>query len=70
MTLIKGYYGTATISITAESPNTVYSMRIRSSSETRDEDSTAKYTNIEPNEANYIYVFKKPTCMKGFLKNK
>lgn len=45
-------------------------MRVRSASEKRDEDASAKYTNIEPNEANYIYVFQKPTCLKGFLKNK
>ena len=70
MTLVKGYYGTATITIVAKTKNTVYSMRIRAAGEQRKEDATANYQKVEPSEANYIYVYQKPTCLQGYLKKK
>lgn len=70
MTMIKGYYGTATITMTADKPNTVYSMRVRSADEKREESSEANTLKVEPGEPNYMYVFNKPTCLKGFFKSK
>ena len=70
MTLIKGYYGTATITMTADKPNTVYSMRIRSADQKSEESSEANILKVEPGLPNYMYVFNKPTCLRGIFKSK
>jgi hypothetical protein len=56
--------------MTALNANTVYSMKIKSFSNSQEEDTEKKYVTINPNEANYLYIANKPTCLKGFLKGR
>ena len=49
MTLIKGYYGTANVTVTALEKNTVYSLRIKSVNRAQEEDSENNYVNVNQN---------------------
>jgi hypothetical protein len=66
----KGYYGTAEVLVTANKAGTVYSMKIRSAAEKRAEGENANYIKVNPNEANYVYIFNKDTCLQGYLKGR
>lgn len=66
----KTYFGTSTIVVKALEVNTVYSLTATSVKKQYEAGSETEYTTINPDEASYIFISERQSCLKGYIKAK